>query len=1221
MDQYFNHIKATRHRSEVEQGAKLGVGSGDTAIFQEPRQQHQQPQYYQIDPPENTQPRPSSIQQEPKDVATTAHRVNIDASFVLYPTRSSSTTTKARSAVNSATISSNILADRSVGSGSDKATQYPLKSGTASSKRFNQDRIRPRISTDCSADHVDDIGADWSIRSHAHSQQPHAHSPLVDQHSQTTSLPRYRHRHELYSQDGYQPSHSLHFEQHDHDYHGTQPPGAASIPSSQTTKTEEDIRTGHEEAIEELRSSMAYRDSTRQHAEDPDKNQSQRPFRSNSTAYRENPVRRTKSSQNDDIDWDQAPKRHSSQSSRQFQPKYHSLHIHEYSSMETPEGYQNAFKRHLHQTHGTHLYQSYEYVPNRELSPESPTENENTEAYPRRRDQRHTSFGQDSEPEQSRVRKLRRFHPHNQWVSPPRDTRPLNHPVILSDDQEYYSDRHEQEQQGQQYHSDSTQYSTGTGSRTPLVSKPDRSHQGIRFLSMVHNSIGNQESMKDFNVDTNMIYGSFMNMANSRCHQTSWMTNNAGDCRDIENKNEQQHQNAQDSSTQREEKSRDGIPVGKSYEINVEYDKQGDSAAEEEKREDREERVEGKERVSHSDDLYEATAESGHDLYSAPTTRSGTRRLSSREDISLSWPYKNMRQRKTSGQSLAILPEEIPSKGSSKDSAIFPSDRKPKVSLDLFRRRSAHGGTVPVISQTTESQDRSQSMEIEQSQDEVPYANQDSLDEHSEPLLSLQGFHATTHPESRDTQQPTPFQDQDSSLSSSANINSSTNATRPGLIASTEPNSGSGFLHATSHSEVVQDLPSRLPSRYWAHGPQPLEASSAGPYSDSQFTHSSETRVATESTGGLQRGLIGRGRSSEVPTSGVNTASGSADGSYIADLQSPDGHILSNPNSAYGQLDGMRTALRLGKEGYYTTKDLKALFEVWRAEYEAAKSLIRIDGMERGADGTSQSRMRGSHHQDNQKGRQRKRYSHSSSEDSQGDNESKDDEDNGEESSDEDSDNEDSNNKRARSSKQKWPSKRTKSKRRKGKKVVPESKRHECPICQKSFSRPSQLDTHRLTHTGEKPHVCSMCHKHFNVASNLKRHIRTHGTGKRGSLTGDPTMKFPLTNMIGINPELNDISNTLVQTLHNRSAADQMQVQLPQQQQQQQQQQPQQHQPDQQEGQQQRKRLVPWEELESLSAIYSTPGTIAAPSLTTSTPLAATSIAISSELHQSPYLN
>ncbi|ORZ04823.1 hypothetical protein BCR41DRAFT_362294 [Lobosporangium transversale] len=62
-----------------------------------------------------------------------------------------------------------------------------------------------------------------------------------------------------------------------------------------------------------------------------------------------------------------------------------------------------------------------------------------------------------------------------------------------------------------------------------------------------------------------------------------------------------------------------------------------------------------------------------------------------------------------------------------------------------------------------------------------------------------------------------------------------------------------------------------------------------------------------------------------------------------------------------------------------------------------------------------------------------------------------------------------------------------------------ESKSHQCDVCQKRFSRPSQLRTHLFTHSGEKPHMCPLCHKLFNVASNLTRHVRTHGSTKRKS--------------------------------------------------------------------------------------------------------------------------
>ncbi|PPQ96128.1 hypothetical protein CVT26_004763 [Gymnopilus dilepis] len=56
-------------------------------------------------------------------------------------------------------------------------------------------------------------------------------------------------------------------------------------------------------------------------------------------------------------------------------------------------------------------------------------------------------------------------------------------------------------------------------------------------------------------------------------------------------------------------------------------------------------------------------------------------------------------------------------------------------------------------------------------------------------------------------------------------------------------------------------------------------------------------------------------------------------------------------------------------------------------------------------------------------------------------------------------------------------------------------KMHECPICQKSFPRPSGLKTHMNIHSNEKPYVCEFpgCNRTFGVRSNARRHLRTHG--------------------------------------------------------------------------------------------------------------------------------
>ncbi|KAA8894271.1 hypothetical protein FN846DRAFT_786694 [Sphaerosporella brunnea] len=61
-------------------------------------------------------------------------------------------------------------------------------------------------------------------------------------------------------------------------------------------------------------------------------------------------------------------------------------------------------------------------------------------------------------------------------------------------------------------------------------------------------------------------------------------------------------------------------------------------------------------------------------------------------------------------------------------------------------------------------------------------------------------------------------------------------------------------------------------------------------------------------------------------------------------------------------------------------------------------------------------------------------------------------------------------------------------------------KKHKCKVCDKRFTRPSSLQTHTYSHTGEKPFACEHdgCGRRFSVVSNLRRHKKVHQDKRNG---------------------------------------------------------------------------------------------------------------------------
>ncbi|KAJ6583070.1 hypothetical protein DFH09DRAFT_280357 [Mycena vulgaris] len=66
---------------------------------------------------------------------------------------------------------------------------------------------------------------------------------------------------------------------------------------------------------------------------------------------------------------------------------------------------------------------------------------------------------------------------------------------------------------------------------------------------------------------------------------------------------------------------------------------------------------------------------------------------------------------------------------------------------------------------------------------------------------------------------------------------------------------------------------------------------------------------------------------------------------------------------------------------------------------------------------------------------------------------------------------------------------------------IKREKIHECPQCDRLFSRPCDVRAHQNMHTGEQPFLCVVrsCRRRFGLRSNMLRHNILHGLPRTGA--------------------------------------------------------------------------------------------------------------------------